>query len=176
MTCLHSHTLKNSLETSPSLEALVARFRFIAVAERWIEARHFLMKHHLAIAPHHGVAHIAFCGSQAPLRHRLNTPEYISQLAEAFTHSKNALECIVSCGLTRHPEAQAIHDRVINQKDVLRKHSPKLRLILYHADGMTLHNPLPEPVVPGDPSASANCGSGLGRRHPTILTGLVARS
>ena len=145
-----AQTADASLTAFPTLEVSAARFRFIAVAERWIEARHSLLKHDLAIAPNHGVAHIVFCGLQVPLRHRLSSPEYITDLADAFERSKNAWECIVSCGLTLHPAVRALQDRVVRPADLLRKCSAKLRLILYHADGMTLHCPLGEPVVPDD--------------------------
>ena len=94
------------LHQLPWLELLTSRFRFVAVAERWIESQHALTKKHLNNAPHAGVVHIAFSGVQRPLRERLADPYYLASLAEACELSKNPWQCLQSCGLASHPSIQ----------------------------------------------------------------------
>ena len=117
-------------------------------------------------APRHSAVHIAFCGCQHPVRERLESDvKYFSELAEASSKSFNAWRCIVSLGFVRHPAVQALRAELATRGDMNRRHSPMLAQILYHADSRTLHQPLLDPVVPGnddDDLGGAGGGGGGG--------------
>lgn len=136
---------QRGLEEFPYLEALIARFRFIAVAERWVEAQHAITKKILARAPAAGVVGIAFAGAQRPLRQRLaRDPRFLESLARSAELAQNPMRCLNAAGLSRHPSVQRLAEQVVSKRDLLRKHTPELTAILYHADPFSLYAPLPQ--------------------------------
>ena len=139
-----------ALQDLPHLEFLVARFRVIAVAERWIEARHSLTKRHLQSAPNASVVHVAFCGIQQPLRDMLRAdPKFLDELAGFCPQTHNPMTCIRTCGLSLHPGIQHLAAAASHKKDLNRKERAAIVDILYHVDSSSLHAALPE--VPSEP-------------------------
>lgn len=152
------------------MEILVSRCRFIAVSERWIEARHSLTKGVLKRAPHAGVVHIAYCGAQTALRQRLQRePRFFEALSKAFAAARSPSRCLAACGMENHP---AVVQLRTEYSDLNKKCSDKLSNILYHVDAGSLHGQLP---CEGDPAeryqrSSMWGGGGRGLRLASCST------
>ena len=144
-------TRQRGLFDLPHLSTLVARLRWIAVVERWIESRHALMKRYICAAPHSSPAHLAFMGIQPPLRLLLEArPQSIYGLAKHCARVTTALACVKECGMWNHPVIEGLRDRLMSRRAINRTEHGKVVEILYHVDGPTLHGPLPIEEEPED--------------------------
>jgi hypothetical protein len=134
----------------PLLLLLVARFKFISVVERWVEALHALTKKLLKKAPNASAVHVAYMGLQPVLRDRLAAePMLMHDLSERACTLTTPFACIQASGLSRHPSVKRITDAVATFRDVNRKHRRDLTDILLHVDSHSLHAALPD-VPPDD--------------------------
>lgn len=129
----------------PLLSRFVARFFFAPICERWIESRHALVKRHLQGAAHASAQRVAFSGCQMVWR-RLLAHE-LAALARLIAHcaaARNPVRALQSVGLHKHALVRQLMDAESRQ-DVQRKYRPWIVEMLYHMDGNTLFQELPEP-------------------------------
>ena len=91
------------LSELPLLERMCGRFKFTAVAERWTEARHALLRKSTTKAPNHSVVHIAFDGVQPVTREMMKSDvAAVARLAELCSENKTPLEAVRSAGFMGH--------------------------------------------------------------------------
>ena len=122
------------------LGRMCARFTFVAVSERWIEARHSLTNRALCGARHGGVVFLAFTVLYPTLVSLLKAEGALEEFSSYSHKVRNALFCIEQMGLSWHPRVQQLVEESGNQflGGANRQHRAELIRIIYHLDSFSL--------------------------------------
>ncbi len=141
------------------LERMCARFRFIAVAERWVEGRHAQAKAHLRAVRNASAVHTAFMGVVSPLETLLtHQPERLHELARQCMTVRNASLALKSMGLATHPAFLELQRELAHELGELNRFvRPWLVELIYHVDCDTLYQDL-RPAMPVPPLPQAPLG------------------
>lgn len=129
------------LSELPRLMQAVAAFRFVPIAERWVESLHASAKKHLLTAPHYSPVHLAWKSIQTRLRHTFSdqAAAKVTRFAGLCNEVKNPLRALKRMGFWRHPGVQS---RLQSELGSVRGFSRHLRpwavQLLYHADMATI--------------------------------------
>lgn len=125
----------------PALLAKIAPYRFVPIAERWVEALHASAKKMRLPSPHYSPVHLAWKSIQTRIR-RLLAAQAGGALIAFAKHAlaaRNPRLALIRMGFWRHPGVQA---KLRSQGGHTRAFGRHLRAwvvqLLYHADSDTL--------------------------------------
>ena len=134
----------------PLLLPWAARFRFVPVAERWVEGLHASAKRHSRAAPHAGPVHLAFESSLNFLQDWLEENERadvdgLSMLAHQCMATRNIRRCLTVSGMFNHPVVQQLLEQGgVSRLERQGRH--QCVEVLFHCDSNSHFRPLPQAV------------------------------
>ena len=132
-----------ALDALPLLRRVAAKYKFVAVSERWVESRHALIKRNLRKATHVSAQHVAFSGCQHMLRELLlHRTHGFSQLVALCGFTRSPGHALQAVNLHFHPSVRGILR--VDRSQLARKYRPWVVELLYHADRETLYQGLPQ--------------------------------
>ena len=155
-------------ETLPNFRILMqyaAMFRFVRVAERWVESLHVTGTRLFKMSPNAGAAHLCFHSALRPLRQMLAAnPKSIADLSAKCDSVRHIVSQLRSVGLWEHPSVSSLLTQISGERSLHRKHRSSLLKVLYHTDDATLQQALSTPPMPkpqhGQPSHFWHDGGG----------------
>ena len=155
------------LDALPFLQSWVARLRFPPATERWVDARHSLLKQPLAHASHFTAAYVALKGATPFMRDVLNhSPDMLATLAMHCSETRKPRLVVANMGMRGHPTLQRLAAADGNSQSLFhRKWRKDVLQVICHCDDTTLYTHLPDapaaddrgppPPPPGGPSSSS---------------------
>ena len=134
----------------PLLEEWIAKMRFIAVVERWIEGRHAIAKRIFQAAPNASALHLGFSLAVRPIQELLESgkPNILETLGSHCQTMRTAGRALAKLGLWWHPVIQKMHAQLDGKRDLNRKGRGKIVEVIFHVDGETTHQQLPDVMAP----------------------------
>ena len=140
-------------ETLPNFGILMqyaAMFRFVRVAERWVESLHVTGTRLFKMSANAGAVHLCFHSALRPLRQTLvANPKIIADLSAKCDSVRHIVSQLRSVGLWEHPSVSSLLTRIAGARSLHRQHRASLLKVLYHIDDATLQRafitPMPEP-------------------------------
>ena len=145
----------------PTLTAWAGKFKFVPVAERWVEGLHAATKRSVRAAPHAGPAHIAFEFVSPHLRTWLReSPERLAVLAKHCRCAANPLKMCDAAGLKHHPGIEALLVLSSSGKKKTLPDSARKQVvrILFHCDPASHFRPLPQSLLSTESAALPTMG------------------
>ena len=124
----------------PSLMKYLARWKFIMIAERFIEGCHAALKKHMRSAPHHGPAFVAWSTVSGVVAETLavsDPHQILRPFAEACQHVRNPLLAAKALGFEHHPVVKELV-RQLTPAGANRSGAQSIKEVIYHCDGPTL--------------------------------------
>jgi hypothetical protein len=134
---------RRRLDELPLLLRMAARFLFVMVSERWVEALHAANKFLFGSARNAGPVHIAFHGVRERLESHIASPKSFRNIASILPNVRSPSNCLMKMGFTQHPTVlRLVRDFSVTHLN--RKGRKEVIRLLYHLDNSTLHQDLPD--------------------------------
>ena len=164
----------------PLLVEWAARFKFIMVSERWIEAQHSITNKLLSNARHGGVANLAFAAVFGVLTELLKDPKIMEDMMQHSASVRNPRLAFEAMGLQWHPGVLELLSRKPKNCSKCR---PDVIKILYHCDNLSMFSdgpagaigddaapPAPPPGVPASNAGEASAEPESAPSAPAVRT------